>query len=135
MYCSTCGQGLPNEKAKFCPSCGSKQVALSASAVPSAPAYEYIPAATRDTKSGQGIGVAGLITGAIGLFFGLYDYNLVQGTYDFFAPEEIGMLLVLSALGVVFSAVGVSRKSTIATWGLVISVLSLFMTFYLASLG
>lgn len=135
MFCTECGKGLPAESARFCPSCGAKLTAPTSSRDQAAPAYEYIPTQARVTKSGQGLGVAGLVTGVVGLFFGLYDYNLVQGTYDYFAPEEIGGLFILSALGIVFSAVGVSRKSIIATWGLVISVLSLFMTFYLASLG
>jgi hypothetical protein len=67
--------------------------------------------------------------------FGLYDYSLVAGTYDYFVPEEIGILLATSAIGLVLSTIGVSRKSSIGTWGLVISSLSLFLTFYLASLG
>lgn len=130
MFCTECGKGLPTESAHFCPSCGSPQAAPS---IPQAVPHEFVATEPVVRKSGQGMGTAGLITGIIGLVFGLYDYNLLQGTFDYLVPEEIGILFILSALGVAFSSVGVSRKSTLGTWGLVISLLSLFLTFYLAS--
>jgi predicted RNA-binding Zn-ribbon protein involved in translation (DUF1610 family) len=135
MYCSTCGKALPAEKAQFCPSCGSKQAVPAANTATVSPPYDYPPDVPTLRRSGQGAGIAGLIVGLIGLFFGIYDYSLVQEAYDYILPEEIGILFILSALGIVFSSVGASRKSSIATGGLVISLLSLFLTFYLASIG
>ena len=137
MYCSTCGKGLEVERAQFCPSCGTKQVSSAAPSSPTAPPaakFEYIPTQPPN-RAGNAFGTAGLVIGLIALIFGLYDYGLVAGTYDYFVPEEIAILLATGALGLVLSSIGVSRKSSTGTWGLVISCLSLFLTFYLASLG
>jgi hypothetical protein len=134
MYCSTCGKGLEAEKAQFCPSCGAKLMTSAAPTAPPAPQYDYIPTQS-PARTGNAFGAAGLVVGSIALMLGLYDYSLVAGTYDYFVPEEIGILFAMSTLGLVLSAVGVSRKSSIGTWGLVFSSLSLILTFYLASLG
>lgn len=133
MFCSNCGQGLPLEKVQFCPSCGSKQ--SRAQAVPSPAPTQFVDYSSEPVarKSGHGMGTAGLILGIIGLFIGFYDYSLLQGDYDYILSEEIGLLFVISATAIALSAVGVARKSTIATWGLVLSALSLFLTFYLSS--
>lgn len=136
MYCTACGKGLPTEKAQFCPICGAKQVpaVVSAPVAPAAP-YEYVQTELVPRKSGQGMGIAGLIIGIIGLFIGLYDYSLLQGAYTYILSEEIGLLFIISAAGIIFSSVGVVRKSQIATWALIVSALSMLLTFYLASFG
>ena len=132
MYCTACGKGLPTEKAQFCPICGAKQVPIAATAAPVAP-DEYVQSDLVPRKSGQGMGITGLVLGIIGLFIGLYDYSLLQGEYDYILSEEIGILFIISAAAIIFSSIGVARKSQIATWALVISSLSMFLTFYLAS--
>lgn len=131
MFCTECGKGLPTDNAQFCPVCGARQAGHPTAAGNLTSIIQ--PTSKTSKPGGKGFGIAGLVLGAIGLFFGLYDLSLLQGAYDYILPEEIGILFILTAAGITLSSIGSSRKSQVGSWGLVISILGMVLTFYLAS--
>jgi hypothetical protein len=80
-----------------------------------------------------GLGIAGLILGILSLGYGLSDFAAISdGTYSYILLEEIGILAIMSILGIAFGAVATGRKSILGLWGLVLSVLALLLTFFLS---
>jgi hypothetical protein len=132
MFCSDCGNKIGSKPVKFCPACGSKQRTESEVVAP-AP-YTYVPTPRpASSTNGNGFGVSGLILGTVSLVFGLNDLTLLQGTYEYILDEEIGLLFLLGAAGVTFSAISLARKSKIGSWGLGISIASIALTAYLST--
>ena len=139
MFCSKCGRPASTE-AQFCASCGAKlssnqQVHTQQFAQPEVvtPAYQVPTVPAPKGKSGLGLGIAGLILGILSLGYGLSDFAAISdGTYSYILLEEIGILAIMSILGIAFGAVATGRKSILGLWGLVLSVLALLLTFFLS---
>lgn len=139
MFCSKCGKSAATD-AQFCASCGAKLVSSQqvqsqpfTQSEPAAAAFNMPPMQIQKSKSGLGFGIAGLVLGILALAYGFSDYAAVtDGSYSYILYEEIGILAILSILGIVFGGVSTSRKSPIGMWGLVLSTLALLFTFFLS---
>ena len=138
MFCSKCGKSATTD-AQFCSSCGSKlassqqvQTHQFAQHEPAAPLYNATPTMPAKQKSGLGLAIAGLILGILALGYGLSDFAAISdGTYSYILLEEIGILSIMSILGIVFGAVATVRKSILGLWGLVLSILAMLLTLFL----
>ena len=146
MFCPNCGKPVPLES-RFCASCGTQLPNNEPENLhkfvtsPANPTETYLPyepnsmdnKQDKQDKQGLGFGVAGLIVGILALVIGFFDYSLLgNGTYGYILESEIGILTIISIIGIVFGSISTSKKSSIGTWGLVVSILALLFTFFLA---
>jgi hypothetical protein len=82
---------------------------------------------------GNGLGVTGLVFALLASGFGIYDLaSWSSGLYSYVDVTEIGLLFMMSLLGIVFGAIGTAQKSRVGSWALSLSIFSLLLTFYLA---
>jgi hypothetical protein len=103
--------------------------------VESSQEFYTAPVATPTSSSGTGFGAVGLVLGILSTFLALYDFGLVgSGEYSYVMVEEVLLLLAMSIAGTIFSAIGTSRKSGVATAGLIASILGLFLAGLLTTL-
>ena len=128
-YCPSCGNQLTEQDA-FCSKCGH-------AASPQSPApvsfSQPAPPVTAPASSGLGASITGIIFGAIGLFFLLYDFaQLGSGWFTWVEPAEIGLLSVISALAIVFGSIGSSKKHTLGYVALSAGLVSIVMVLALA---
>lgn len=139
MFCPKCGKSAISE-AQFCASCGNQlpvnqqvatpRVAETESAVPT-PSWTPVPAPA--SNAGLGLGITGLIFAVLSLGFGIYDLAAwTSGLYSYVELAEIGLLGVLSILGIIFGAISSAKKSRLGSWALSLSIFGLLLTFYLS---
>jgi hypothetical protein len=126
MYCSNCGKERI-EKAKFCQSCGSEFERGAAITTES-------NLAVQPRKAGRGFAITGIVLGSIALAVLFVDFALIgSGLYEYVLPEEIGFLILVSVLGLVFSILSLLQKHKLATLATVLTGSALFLTFALAT--
>jgi hypothetical protein len=139
MFCSKCGRPASTE-AQFCASCGNQlpvnqqvatpRVPSTESAAPT-PSWASVPAPS--SNAGLGLGITGLIFAVLSLGFGIYDFAAwTSGLYSYVELAEIGLLGVMSILGVIFGAISAGMKSSLGSWALSLSIVALLLTFYLS---
>jgi hypothetical protein len=127
MYCSKCG-GLLVPGAAFCPSCGQQ------SAVNPTVQQQYL--ANPKSRSKNGIGITSIVFGSLALVFGLSDYGNIQtGSFDYVYSSEIGILFLAGVAGLILGIISSRATNKPGRVGLVISAVSLLVTFVLASYG
>jgi hypothetical protein len=139
VFCSKCGQAATAE-AQFCVECGnqltaSQQIAITSVAATdsAAPAPSWAPVPAPASNAGLGLGVIGFIFAVLSLGIGIYDYaSWTSGLYSYIDVAEIGLLGVISILGIIFGAISSAKKSTLGTWALSLSIFGLLLTFYLS---
>lgn len=139
MFCPKCGKSASAE-AQFCAACGNQlpvnqqvatpRVSESESAVPT-PNWTPVPAPA--SNAGLGLGITGLIFAVLSLGFGIYDFvSWTSGLFSYIELAEIGLLGVMSILGIIFGAISAANKSTLGSWALSISVVGFLLTLYLS---
>lgn len=142
MYCSSCGVQVADQ-ASFCSSCG-KPTAISSAPAPTyappyastqppmLPPYQKKPA----TNAGLGFGITSLIVGILTLSYAFIDYQgISSGSYGYIYFSEIGLLFILSAVGIVFGSISTRAENAIGKGGLGVSIAAMLFTFYLAQFG
>ena len=145
MFCSNCGKQI-GDADKFCSSCGA--VHKTSATVSKSPDDTWIVPGSNPTgspvpppayvapvakPSGQGLGIASLVIGVIGIVLGLVDYGgVTSGSYDYIYNSEIGLLFILSVLSVVFGSIANRRKAPIGRAALIVGLASLVITFMCA---
>lgn len=105
MFCTNCGKEI-DDNAVICPSCGVPTDNMKKTVAPAA-----APAPTTQSKGANGLAIAGLVLGLVGLF---------GGNYIFLIPGLIG--LILSIVGMVKSKQYAARGLAIAA--LIVSIVS-----------
>jgi hypothetical protein len=139
VFCPKCGKSATAE-AQFCAACGSQLPVNQQVATPRVPATEsaaptpsWTPAPAPASNAGLGLGVTALIFAVLSLGIGTYDFaSWTSGLYSYIELAEIGLLGVLSILGIIFGAISAGMKSSLGSWALSLSILALLLTFYLS---
>jgi hypothetical protein len=114
---------------------GSQQIAIPSVAATdsAAPAPSWAPVPAPASNAGLGPGIIGLIFAVLSLGIGLYDYvSWTSGLYSYIDFAEIGLLGVISILGIIFGAISSAKKSRLGSWALSLSIFGLLLTFYLS---
>jgi hypothetical protein len=139
VFCPKCGKSATIE-AQFCAACGNQlpvnqqvatpRVNAAESAVPN-PAWTPVNAS--DSNAGMGVGIAGMIFAVLAFGFAVYDFVFwLSGFYDYIALEEIGLLGVMSILGIILGAISAAKKSTLGSWALSLSIFAFLLTLFLS---
>jgi len=116
-------------KAQFCQSCGT---AVGESSI-SQPAAEAV---NKNTTQGQGLAITGIVLGAIALVLALLDIIFIwSGEYDYITAEEVGLLFLLSVVGLVFSILALAKKNSLASTATALSGSALFVVLALTIYG
>ncbi len=139
MFCPKCGKSATTD-AQFCAACGAQlpvnqpvqtpRVATPETAMPS---QTFTPMPPPASNSGLGLGITGLIFAVLALGFGIYDYlSWTSGLYSYIELVEIGLLGVMSILGIIFGAISAGMKSSLGSWALSLSIFGFLLTLYLS---
>ena len=128
MYCSGCGFQVENQ-AVFCSQCGR-------STAQNQPQLQPTPAQPKRSNPGLGFGISSLIIGILTLSYGFIDYDgISSGGYSYIYYSEIGLLLIMSIVGVVFGGLATRVNNAVGKAGLGVSVAALLFTLFLAQYG
>ena len=96
------------------------------------PPYQRV----QKTNSGLGLGITSIIIGVLTLGYAFTDWQGVSsGMYGYIYYSEIGLLLMMSAVGIVFGSISTKAENGAGKAGLGISLLALLFTFFLAQFG
>lgn len=139
MFCTKCGKSATAD-AQFCAGCGAQlqvnqQVQTPSVATPETamPSQTFTPIPPPASNAGLGLGITGLIFAVLSLGFGVYDYvSWTSGLYSYIDLAEIGLLGVMSILGIIFGAISAGMKSSLGSWALSLSIFGFFLTLYLS---
>ena len=87
-------------------------------------------------NSGVGFGVTSLIIGILTLSYAFIDFQSINsGEYGYIYFSEIGLLFILSVVGIIFGSISARAENSIGKGGLAVSIFALLFTFYLAQFG
>jgi uncharacterized membrane protein len=139
LFCPKCGKSATTD-AQFCAACGAQlpvnqQVQTPRVATPETamPSQTFTPMPPPASNAGLGLGIAGLVFAVLTLAFGFYDFaSWSSGLYDYIAVEEIGLLAIMSLLGIIFGAVSAAKKSAVGSCALSLSIFGFLLTMFLS---
>lgn len=139
MFCPKCGKSATAE-AQFCAACGNQLPVNQQVTTPRTPSAEsatptpsWTPLPAPASNAGLGLGITGLIFAVLALGFGIYDLvSWASGLYSYVDLAEIGILGVMSILGIVFGAISAGMKSSLGSWALSLSIFGILLTLYLS---
>jgi hypothetical protein len=139
VFCPKCGKSATVE-AQFCAACGNQLPVNQQVATPrvadtdsAAPTPSWTPVPPPASNAGLGLGITGLIFAVLSLGFGIYDFAAwTSGLYSYIELAEIGLLGVMSILGIIFGAISAGMKSLLGSWALSLSIFALLLTLYLS---
>lgn len=138
MYCSKCGNQVAVE-AVFCSMCGAGTIQTTQVSVGQQPHQSSVhqhPTSERKSNRGLGFGIASLIVGVLTLSYGFIDYDgIANGGYSYIFYSEIGLLLVMSIVGITFGGISTKSNNNVGKAGLIVSLSALVLTLFLSQFG
>jgi hypothetical protein len=155
-FCSNCGKTLDNSLAgqpavaptpNYGGPTGYQPPSNSQYQAPSVPPYQppttpanqpamLPPYQRKQGNPGLGFGITSLIISILTLSYAFTDYQgISSGQYGYIYESEIGLLFILSAVGIVFGSISTKAQNAVGKSGLGISIAAMLFTFYLAQFG
>ncbi len=94
------------------------------------------PCQRKQGNPGLGFGVTSLIISILTISYAFTDYQAISsGQFTYIYQSEIGLLFILSAVGIVFGSISTKAENAVGKSGLGISVAAMLFTLYLALFG